>query len=266
MILDGKKIAERTIRALKKEVEKLNPKPCLAIIKIGKDKASDIYIKAKKKACEEIGISLVEYGLSEYTKEKDIIMLIELLNKGDANGILVQLPLPKHINVKRIMDTITPDKDVDGFNPASTFTPCTPKGIIRLLKECDLQICGKKVVVVGCSEIVGKPVANLLLNEGATVTVCHSNTSNLSRETLQADILVVATGKPYLIKRDMVKEGAIVIDVGINKVGKKIVGDVDFEGVKDKCSYITPVPGGVGPMTVAMLMENVVESYKNEPR
>lgn len=272
-IIDGKGIADRIIEDLKTKIEKLEKKPGLTVIIVGDNHASSVYVNIKSIACEKVGIKDFKYNLEKDISEEEIIKLIEKLNKDDnVHGILVQLPLPDHINTYRVTDTINPEKDVDGFHFVNTgnllinrerFVPCTPKGIIRMLEHENIEIKGKNVVVVGRSNIVGKPVAMMLLNRNATVTICHSQTKNLAEHTRKADILIVAAGKPKLITEDMVKEGAVVIDVGISKVDKKIVGDVDFEKVKDIASYITPVPGGVGPMTVAMLMENTFLAFMN---
>lgn len=273
-ILSGKEVSERIKEKLKGEVSELKGQgvfPSLAVIIVGDDSASRIYVENKKKACEQLGIRSVEYALPDDTSESELIEIIEILNKDETvSGILVQLPIPEHINEKRVIETINPKKDVDAFHPVNVgrimtggydFVPCTPAGIMELIKESGISPNGKECVVVGRSNIVGKPMAMLLLHENGTVTVCHSRTKNLSEKTKNADILVVAVGKPKFITADMVKEGAVVIDVGINRTeDKKLVGDVDFEGVKDVASAITPVPGGVGPMTVAMLMKNTVKA------
>ena len=273
-ILNGKEVAERIKEELKGKVSELKNQgifPSLAVIIVGDDPASRIYVDNKKKACEKLGIVSEEYALPDKTSEAELIELIERLNKDETvSGILVQLPVPEHINKNRVIETINPKKDVDAFHPVNVgkimtgeydFVPCTPAGIMELIKESGISPNGKECVVVGRSNIVGKPMAMLLLHENGTVTVCHSHTKNLSEKTKNADILVVAVGKPNFITADMVKEGAVVIDVGINRLeDKKLVGDVDFDGSKDVAFAVTPVPGGVGPMTVAMLMKNTVKA------
>ena len=273
-ILNGKEVAERIKEELKDKVSELKNQgifPSLAVIIVGDDPASRIYVDNKKKACEKLGIVSEEYALPDKTSEAELIELIERLNKDETvSGILVQLPVPEHINKNRVIETINPKKDVDAFHPVNVgkimtgeydFVPCTPAGIMELIKESGISPNGKECVVVGRSNIVGKPMAMLLLHENGTVTVCHSRTKNLSEKTKNADILVVAVGKPNFVTADMVKEGAVVIDVGINRLeDKKLVGDVDFDGAKDVAFAITPVPGGVGPMTVAMLMKNTVKA------
>ncbi len=243
----------------------------MAVIIVGDDTASRVYVNNKKKACEQIGVYSEEYALPAETTEQELLNLIEKLNKDKKiNGILVQLPVPKHINEETIINAIDPKKDVDAFHPVNVgkimvgnfdFVPCTPAGVMELIKESGIDVEGKECVVVGRSNIVGKPQAMLLLHKNGTVTVCHSRTKNLKEKTLQADILVAAVGIPEFIKGDMVKPGAVVIDVGINRVAdKKLVGDVDFEACEKIASAITPVPGGVGPMTIAMLMKNTVKA------
>ncbi len=247
--------------------------PCLAVIQVGNDPASSVYVNNKKKACAYIGIESLAYELDECTTQQELVSLIEELNQNEkVNGILVQLPLPKHIDEDTIIQTISPKKDVDGFHPMSVgnmcigskgFLSCTPAGIIQLLKRSGVVIEGKECVIVGRSNIVGKPMALLLLRENGTVTVAHSRTKDLKEITNRADILIVAIGKPKFITADYIKEGAVVIDVGIHRNAEnKLCGDVDFEDVKEKVSAITPVPGGVGPMTIAMLMENCVEAVR----
>lgn len=259
---------------LKQEVENLKMSgicPGLAVVIVGDDPASRVYVNLKKKACNEIGVYSEEYTFPKETTEGDLIKLIEELNKKpEINGILVQMPLPKHINEQTIINTISPLKDVDAFHPVNVgkimigdfdFLPCTPAGIMELIKESGINIEGKHCVVVGRSNIVGKPQAMLLLHQNGTVTICHSRTKNLGEVTKTADILVAAVGKPFIITQDMVKPGAIVIDVGMNRLEDgKLVGDVDFEGVSEIAGAITPVPGGVGPMTIAMLMKNTVKA------
>ena len=272
--IDGKRISVEIKDELKDKVAALKAEGkeiCLAVIQVGTDKASTVYVSNKKKACEYIGIRSLAYELPETETEEELLALIRELNeRDDVNGILVQLPLPKQIDEDKIILAISPDKDVDGFHPVSVgrlnigqkgFRSCTPAGIIQLLKRTGISIDGKDCVVVGRSNIVGKPMAAMLLQENATVTVCHSHTKNLKEITKRADILVVAIGKPKFITADYVKEGAVVIDVGIHRnEDNKLCGDVDFADVEPHCSAITPVPGGVGPMTIAMLMNNCVES------
>jgi len=267
-IIDGRKIAAEIKEGVKKEVKSMETKPGLATVLVGDNPASQLYVKLKGKACEETGIKSEKYEFPGDVKEGEIIKLIRELNSNSSiHGILVQLPLPKHLNSQKIMAEISPEKDVDGFNPVSMgnlmigdegFVPCTPKGIIRMLEHEGVNVEGKGCVIVNHSPVVGKPLAMLLLNREATVSVCHVKTKDIGRFTREAEILIVAAGVPGLIKADMVKEGAVVIDVGINKTENGIVGDVDFDAVKDKASLITPVPGGVGPMTIAMLLENTV--------
>ena len=273
-LIDGKEIARKIREEIKEEVAALKKKPGLAAILVGDNPASKIYVGIKRKHCEEVGIYSEEYTPPEGTSEEELLQLIRKLNNNDnIHAILVQLPLPKHISVEQVFSEVALEKDVDGFNSVNvgrliagneSSVPCTPKGIIRLLEESGIEIEGKNAVVVGRSNIVGKPTALMLLNRNATVTVCHSKTKNLSEVTSKADILVAAVGKPGMITADMVKEGAVVIDVGINKVDGKLRGDVDFENVKEKAGWITPVPGGVGPMTVAMLLENTLQRYKEQ--
>ena len=275
-IIDGKLISATIKEELKVKVAKLKEQGItitLAVIQVGSDPASCVYVNNKKKACEFIGIQSLSYELKEETSEEELIALVEQLNqRKDVNGILVQLPLPKHIDEDVIIKTISPNKDVDGFHPMNVgalnigqpgFVSCTPAGVIQLLKRSNISIEGKECVVLGRSNIVGKPMAALLLRENGTVTICHSRTKNLTEVTKRADILVVAIGKPKFITVDYVKEGAVVIDVGIHRnENNKLCGDVDYDSVIDHVSAITPVPGGVGPMTIAMLMNNCVESIK----
>ncbi len=277
-IIDGKKVAEHLRKEVAQEVAKLQKEtgriPGLAAVLVGDNPASQIYVRNKRKACEEAGIYSEEYKLPEETRESDLLLLIEKLNHDEKiHGILVQLPLPKQINEAKILRTVSPLKDIDGFHPENVgllvegnprFIPCTPNGVIKLLDYYGIEIQGKEAVVVGRSNIVGKPVSFLLLHRHATVTICHSRTKSLGEVTSRADILVAAIGRAKLITEDMVKEGAAVIDVGINRLPDgKLVGDVDFEKVRDKVSNITPVPGGVGPMTIAMLLWNTFSSAKN---
>lgn len=277
-IIDGKELAKNIREKLKDEVKELknaeiNPK--LAVIMVGDDKASKIYVKNKSKACEDVGIAYEEYLLPTETKMDELIELIEKLNNDETvHGILVQSPLPQGLDANIAFRTISPKKDVDGFNPINVgklslnqdcFVSCTPFGVIKMLEAYNIQIEGAHAVVIGRSNIVGKPLVQCLLNKNATVTVCHSKTKNLKEITKQADILVAAIGKPKFVTQDMVKDGAVVIDVGINRMDDgKLVGDTDFENIKEKASHITPVPGGVGPMTIAMLMHNVVKAAKQQ--
>lgn len=273
-MIDGKQISMQIKEELKNEVAKLKEEDIsvtLAVIQVGNDPASSVYVGNKKKACEFIGIKSMAYELPEETTQQQLLELIDTLNeKEEVNGILVQLPLPKHIDEDFIIQRISPKKDVDGFHPQSVgalsigqpgFVSCTPAGIIELLKRSNIEIEGKECVVIGRSNIVGKPMALLLLRENGTVTICHSKTKNLKEITKRADILVAAIGKPKFITKEYVKEGAVVIDVGIHRMeNKKLCGDVDYEQVEPIASAITPVPGGVGPMTIAMLMKNCVQS------
>lgn len=273
-IIDGKLISKQIKDELKGKVEKLKSEGkevCLAVIQVGCDPASTVYVGNKKKACEYIGIKSLAYELPEETTEEELLGIISKLNNDDSvHGILVQLPVPQHINEENIINAISPEKDVDGFHPASVgalsigkkgFVSCTPAGIIQLLKRSEIEIEGKDCVVIGRSNIVGKPMAMLLLRENGTVTVCHSKTKNLKEVCKRADILVVAIGKPKMIDASYVKEGATVIDVGIHRnENGKLCGDVDYETVYPVAGAITPVPGGVGPMTIAMLMNNCVEA------
>ncbi len=274
-IIDGKAISAQIKDELKEEVSEMRERGielCLAVIQVGADPASSVYVRNKKKACEYIGIKSLSYELPEETTQEELLGIIRELNgRKDVNGILVQLPLPKGLNEEVILDAIDPLKDVDGFHPVNVgnlsigrpgFVSCTPAGVIQLLKRSGIEIAGKECVVVGRSNIVGKPMSMLLLRENGTVTTAHSRTKDLQEVTKRADILVAAVGKPRMITADYVKEGAVVIDIGIHRNAEnKLCGDVDFENVAPKCSAITPVPGGVGPMTIAMLMKNCVESY-----
>lgn len=275
-ILDGKMVAKKIKEDLKREVEELKQNeifPKLAVIMVGEDPASKVYVRNKSIACQEIGIEYEEYLLDEKVSMNELLDLINKLNQDETvNGILLQSPIPRGLDINEAFKAIAPEKDVDGFNPCNVgklclgqdaFISCTPYGIIKLLEEYGIDIEGKDAVVVGRSNIVGKPMMQCLLNKNATVTICHSKTIKLDRATRKADILVVAIGKPKFITKDMVKEGAIVIDVGINRgEDGKLCGDVDFEEVSNVASYITPVPGGVGPMTIAMLMNNIVKATK----
>ena len=268
IILDGKKLKEEILENLKDKVKDLDL--TLAVIQIGHDEASNVYIKQKKKICESLNINFNYYNYEDDVKEEEIIKLIRRLNKDKTTGILLQLPIPEHLNVNRIINEIDYRRDVDGLTDKNIanlssnkggLIPCTPKGIRTLLNAYNIPLEGANVVIVGRSNLVGKPLSKLMINENATVTVCHTKTVNLKDITKRADILVVATGCAHLIKDDMVKKGAAVIDVGISRINEKLVGDVDFDNVKKKASYITPVPGGVGPMTIASLAENIYEAY-----
>lgn len=281
IILDGKSLAKKIRQQLKSEVNQFVEKglrnPSLAVILVGNDPASEVYVKNKRKACEEVGINSLYIHLAEDTPEEELLRIIDKLNKDeDVDGILVQLPLPKHINTQKVITSILPEKDVDGFHPENVgklstgmkdvIIPCTPLGIWILLKEYGIQTFKKDVVIVGASNIVGKPMGLLFLrNEEATVSICHKNTKDLRKYTEDADILVVAVGKPNLITADMLKRDVVVIDVGINRLKDgKLVGDTDFENIKEKAFAITPVPGGVGPMTVASLLINTVYIYRQK--
>ena len=273
-LIDGKAISAQIKEEVKEKVAALKEQGrevTLAVIQVGADPASSVYVRNKKKACEYVGVRSLSYELPEETTEEKLLDLIRKLNdRTDVNGILVQLPLPKHIDEEKVLDAISPLKDVDGFHPQNVgalcigkprFVSCTPAGVIQLLKRSGIEITGKECVVVGRSNIVGKPMALLLLRENGTVTVAHSRTKDLKEVTKRADILVVAVGRPKMITADYVKEGAVVIDVGIHRNEQnKLCGDVDFDSVEPVCGAITPVPGGVGPMTIAMLMNNCLES------
>ena len=269
--IDGKAISQMVKDELRERVKKEKIEATLAVIQVGSDPASTVYVGNKKKACEYIGIRSLAFELPEETKEEELLDLVRELNdREDVDGILVQLPLPAHMDEDKVIQTISPKKDVDGFHPQSVgalsigqpgFVSCTPAGVIQLLKRSGVEIEGKECVIVGRSNIVGKPMALLMLRENATVTVCHSRTKDLKEVTRRADILIVAIGKPGFITKEYVKEGAVVIDVGIHRgADNKLCGDVDFENVAPKCGAITPVPGGVGPMTIAMLMSNCIAS------
>ena len=271
-ILDGKAVSlkvKESVKVRAEELKKFGVEPTLAVILVGEDKASQTYVRAKEKACNEYGIKSVAHRLSENTTQPELLALINVLNLDDSiHGILVQLPLPKHIDTNTVLATIDPAKDVDGFHAVNVgklvsgldgFVPCTPLGVMEILKEYDIEVAGLNAVVIGRSNIVGKPMANLLLNASATVTITHSKTKNLKEICKNADLIVAAIGKPFFLKADMVKDGAVVVDVGINRLDDgRLVGDVDFDEVAPKCSYITPVPGGVGPMTIAMLLNNTI--------
>ncbi len=276
-IIDGKAVSEQIREALKKKIETLRGKygssPGLAVVLVGDNPASQIYIQNKRKACEYVGIRSYYHHLDIHTPQEKLLDLIHTFNQDpQIHGILVQLPLPKHISEEKILTSILPEKDIDGFHPLNVgklvsntpgLRPCTPAGIIELLDYYNIPIEGRHAVVVGRSNIVGKPLALMLLHRHATVTICHSRTLSLSSYTRQADILVAAIGKPQFIRGDMVKENAVVVDVGINRVDGKLVGDVDFESVATKAAAITPVPGGVGPMTIVRLLENTVQAFES---
>lgn len=280
IIIDGKELAKKIRANLKIECEELKNKqinPKLAVIMVGDDLASKVYVRNKSKACEDVGIEYKEYLLSSNTKQKELIELIEKLNQDKRiNGILLQSPIPANLDINEAFRTISPQKDVDGFNPVNvgklvlnqdTFLSCTPYGIMKMFEKYNIDLTGKNVIILGRSNIVGKPLMHCCLNKNATVTVCHSKTQNLAQKAKEADILISAIGKAQFVTADMVKENAVVIDVGINRLENgKITGDVDFENVKEKASYITPVPGGVGPMTIAMLMNNVIKATKRQNR
>ncbi|WP_026665949.1 bifunctional methylenetetrahydrofolate dehydrogenase/methenyltetrahydrofolate cyclohydrolase FolD [Butyrivibrio sp. FC2001] len=275
-IIDGKTISQQVKDEVKAKTAELKAKTgievCLAVILVGADPASQVYVRNKKKACEYVGFKSLSYELPEETTQEELLELIDKLNKDDSvHGILVQMPVPKQIDEKTVIDAISPEKDVDGFHPMNVgalcigekgFVSCTPAGIIQLLKRSDIDISGKECVIVGRSNIVGKPMALLMLRENATVTIAHSRTADLKAVCKRADILIAAIGKPKMITEDYVKDGAVIIDVGINRNAEtgKLCGDVDYDNVAPKCTAITPVPGGVGPMTIAMLMSNCLES------
>lgn len=272
MILDGRNIKNIILDELKEEVSKLSAKPKLVVVQVGNDDASDVYIKQKNNMCNYVGYDFEHIKLDDMVDTYEIVEIIEKLNYDNSvTGILIQLPLPDKIDTDVVVNAISPFKDVDGltnlnrgmlFGGKDTLYSCTPSGIIEMLDRYNISVSGKNVVVVGRSDLVGKPLAMMMLNRDATVTVCHSKTKNLSEITKGADILVVAVGEPNFITRDMISENVVVIDVGINKLDGTLCGDVDFESVKYKCSYITPVPGGVGPMTVAILAKNILKAYK----
>lgn len=271
-IIDGKKIAETVLAGVAAEVKKLPSKPCLALVIVGENPASLIYTKKKAEDCKKVGMESKSVRLPASATEQQIIAEVKKLNSdAGVDGIIVQLPLPDGVDEEKILAEVSPEKDVDGFHPQNfgkaalgigELLPCTPKGVIHLLKVSGIQLSGKNAVVIGRSRIVGKPLAALLLNENCTVTVCHSKTRDIAAYTKMADIVCVAVGKPRTLTADMVKEGAVVVDVGTTREGEKLVGDVDFEEVSKKASFITPVPGGVGPMTRAMLISNTLLCYK----
>ena len=275
-IIDGKAIAAKIRGEIAAEVKHLATRavqPGLAVVLVGEDPASKVYVSMKEKACQDVGIFSDEYKLHAETSEADLLALVDRLNNDPKiHGILVQLPLPKHINTEKVLEAISPLKDVDGFHPYNVgrlvvgkplFQPCTPYGVMVLLKESGVDLAGKEVVVVGRSNIVGKPVAFMCLQQNATVTLCHSKTRDLAAKVKSADVIIAAVGQPEMIRGEWVKEGAVVIDVGVNRVGeKKLVGDVEFGPAAARAAAITPVPGGVGPMTITMLLHNTVESAK----
>jgi methylenetetrahydrofolate dehydrogenase (NADP+) / methenyltetrahydrofolate cyclohydrolase len=275
-IIDGKVIAAKIREEIKEKVAAMDVKPGLAVIRVGEDPASKVYVNMKEKACKEIGMYSEKHVLPEDITEEELLVIINKLNKSKKiHGFLVQLPLPAHIDEQKVLEAINPEKDADGFHPINvgrmftgieSLVPATPSGIIKLIESTGIEISGKNAVVIGRSNIVGKPVAILLLQKHATVTVCHSRTKDLVEECKRADILVAAVGKARMITSDMVKEGSVVIDVGVNRVdddsekGYHLEGDVDFDNVKDKVGFVTPVPGGVGPMTIAMLLSNCLKA------
>ncbi len=275
IIMDGEALSLKMQDEMKQQLKSCMIRPSVAVIQVGDDPASNSYIKRKEKACNAVGVYFRHYKFDADTPELSIINKIKELNNDDyVNGILVQLPLPERYNEKRIANSISNSKDVDGLtdintgrmiNGRKTLVPCTPLGVMRILEEYEIELVGKHVVIVGRGKLVGKPLATLMLAADATVTVCHSKTTNLAEITKHADVLVCAVGSPKMITADMVREGAVVIDVGVNRVDGKLCGDVDFDKVSKKASYITPVPKGVGPMTVAMLLENIVTCYNNKP-
>ena len=275
VLLDGKILSAKIKEEVKVEVTQIvkekNITPGLAVILVGNDAASATYVASKAKACKDAGIYSVVHEMPESITQEELLETINMMNNNPKlDGILVQLPLPKHIDTTTVLEAINPLKDVDGFHPYNvgrmvsnldSFLPATPFGVMRMFEEHNIELSGKDVVVIGSSDIVGKPMASLLINKKATVTVCNSRTKDLKSHTSKADIVIIAVGVPYLLKEDMVKDGAIVIDVGINRLDTgKLVGDADFEGLKNKCSFLTPVPGGVGPMTIAMLLKNTIKA------
>jgi len=276
-IIDGKLVSEKIRNVIKEKAQRIEKEfsrvPGLAAVLVGEDPASQIYVRNKRRSCEDVGIYSEEHKLSESTTQDELLSLIDKLNNDNKiNGILVQLPLPSHINESLVLNSVSPEKDVDGFHPINAgylfegqpkFIPCTPHGIIKMLEFYNVEIEGKNAVVLGRSNIVGKPAAILLLQKNATVTICHSRTRNLNEVLKNADIIVAAIGKAHFVKKEMVKEGAVIIDVGINRLENgKLAGDVDFDGVREVCSLITPVPGGVGPMTITMLLWNTLKSLE----
>lgn len=271
-ILDGKRIKEEKIAELKKEIDLLDRKPGIAVIQVGNNEASNVYIKSKEKTANDLGCNFHHIKFDENVKEEEILKKIDELNDDkQIDGILVQMPIPNHLNTNLIQNRVNPIKDIDGLTDINSglllhnkisHIPCTPKGIMEIFKYYNIDIKGKHVVIVGRSDLVGKPLMSLMLNNNATVTICHSYTFNLKNITQLADILIVAVGKKHIITSDMVKDGVIVIDVGINRIDNKLYGDVDYENVKEKSSYITPVPGGVGQTTVLSLYQNLINAYR----
>ena len=276
-IIDGKLVSEKIRNVIKEKAQRIQKEfsrvPGLAAVLVGEDPASQIYVRNKRRSCEDVGIYSEEHKLSESTTQGELLSLIDKLNNDNKiNGILVQLPLPSHINESLVLNSVSPEKDVDGFHPINAgylfegqpkFIPCTPHGIIKMLEFYNVEIEGKNAVVLGRSNIVGKPAAILLLQKNATVTICHSRTRNLNEVLKNADIIVAAIGKAHFVKKEMVKEGAVIIDVGINRLENgKLAGDVDFDGVREVCSLITPVPGGVGPMTITLMQWNTLKSLE----
>jgi methylenetetrahydrofolate dehydrogenase (NADP+)/methenyltetrahydrofolate cyclohydrolase len=280
VVIDGKQLSKKIRNNLKIECEELKAKgiiPKLAVIMVGNDSASKVYVKNKSKACEEVGVEFEEFLLNEDTKQEELENLIEQLNQNEkVHGILLQSPIPKNLDINRAFEKISPSKDVDGFHPLNvgklalnkdTFVSCTPFGIMKMFEEYNIDLTGKDVVILGRSNIVGKPLIQCCLNKNATVTVCHSKTKNIKEHTKRADVIISAIGKANFVTKEMVKEGAIVIDVGINRLNDgKLVGDVEYSQVEKKVEFITPVPGGVGPMTIAMLMNNVIKSARNSTK
>ena len=276
-IINGKELAKEIRLKLKEKVEKEKISPKLAVILCGDNEASKVYVRNKSKACDEVGIKFEEFLLPSTTTQKELLDLIDKLNENEEiDGILLQSPIPKGLNIEEAFERIKPEKDVDGFNPYNVgklcigkdgFIPCTPYGIMKMFEKYNINLEGKKAAIVGRSNIVGKPMAQCLLSKNATVTICHSRTKDLKEELKDADVVVAAVGKRQVITADMIKEGAVVIDVGMNRNDEgKLCGDVDFDEVSKKASYITPVPGGVGPMTIAMLMNNVVKAYESRKK
>lgn len=272
-LLDGKSLSKKILNEIETDIKKLNIKPKLAVILVGEDPASQVYVRNKAKTATAIGIESLVIELPKETTEDDLIQHIHVLNEDKkVNAILVQLPLPKHLNTGRVLEKISPIKDVDGLTPYNSgrlfsgkrpyALPCTPKGIMRLLEEYHLNLEGLNAVIIGRSNLVGRPIAQLLLQHNATTTTTHTKTNDIPSHTKNADLIVSAIGSPNFLKKDMVKQNVIIVDVGTSKIDGKLVGDVDFENVKAKSSFITPVPGGIGPMTIAMLMENTLELYK----
>jgi len=276
-VIDGKQISKEVREQLKREIEELGFQPGLAVVLVGEDPASQVYVRNKHRSCGEVGIYSEVHRLPDETTQEELLSLIDMLNKDKKiHGILVQLPVPDHIDEKAVIDAVALEKDVDGFHPANVgnlvigddcYYPCTPHGCMLMLEKCGIDPKGKKAVIVGRSNIVGKPISMMLLAKHATVTICHSRTENLAAECRQADILVAAVGRSEMITGDMIKEGAVVLDVGINRLNNgKLVGDVHYESAKERAGWITPVPGGVGPMTITMLLLNTLEAAKRSAK